>query len=65
MKDFLRAVLIIYLLIPLVFAGLFTWVWNAGSPLFGKEISYWTTFRVLVLAVSSARVLAIGWKGNK
>jgi len=61
MKNYIIRILVIYLLIPLTFAALCTFIWNFNSPLFGKEVAYWTVFRILVLAVSSARVLAIGW----
>jgi hypothetical protein len=64
MKDIVKNILIIYLLIPLIFAALCTFIWNFRSPLFGHEVSYWTVFRVLVLGVSTARVLAIGWGGK-
>lgn len=64
MKKIATNILVIYLLIPLTFAALCTFIWNFKSPLFGVEVSYWTAFRILILAVSSARVLAIGWGGK-
>jgi len=64
MRQVVKNILLIYLLIPLLFAALCTPVWNFKSPLFGIEVSFWTVFRVLLLGISTARVLSIGWGGK-
>jgi hypothetical protein len=66
-SDGLVRLVVLYLLLPMVYAALFVWIWNGDLvPLFKLPgISYWQAVRVSALVVLTARLVAAGWCGAK